>query len=50
MKKFILIAASVICSFIGAGAQSLQEGLRAIDFEKYEAARNIFKKLVQTEI
>jgi tetratricopeptide (TPR) repeat protein len=30
-------------------AQSMKDGLRAIDFEKYEQAREIFQKLVQKE-
>jgi tetratricopeptide (TPR) repeat protein len=49
MNKFIL---SISLLISGSGilmAQSMKDGLRAIDFEKYEQAREIFQKLVQKE-
>ena len=49
MNKFIL---SISLLLSGSGilmAQSFNDGLRAIDFEKYEQAREIFQKLVKKE-
>ncbi|OYU95243.1 MAG: hypothetical protein CFE21_13150 [Bacteroidetes bacterium B1(2017)] len=49
MKNRVLILICSIFVAFGAKAQSLEEGLRDIDFEKYEASRNVFKALVAKE-
>jgi tetratricopeptide (TPR) repeat protein len=49
MKNSIL---SLVVTVLFSGflqAQTLQDGLRAIDFEKYEASRTIFKELTAKE-
>jgi tetratricopeptide (TPR) repeat protein len=49
MKNSIL---SLVVTVLFSGfiqAQTLQDGLRAIDFEKYEASRTIFKELTTKE-
>ncbi len=43
----MLIAGSLMS--IAAQAQTLQDGLRALDFDKYESARNIFDQLTKSE-
>lgn len=48
MKRLILFANILLASFI-VNAQSFKEGLRALDQEKYEQARNIFKSIIQNE-
>ncbi len=46
--KEVLVASGILFS-LTTTAQSLQEGLRALDFDKYEAARNIFESLTQLD-
>ena len=46
MLKTFVMGSVVIAT---AQAQTLQEGLRALDFDKYESARNIFTQLTQKE-
>lgn len=48
MKRLILFANILLASF-SVNAQSIKEGLRALDQEKYENARNIFNNLIQKE-
>src|SRR5688572_13940899 len=48
MKKLSAIILMTLAS-VGAYAQTLTEGLRALDFEQYEKARGIFTTLIQTE-
>lgn len=45
----ILMAVFLAAGALQVSAQSLKEGLRAMDFEKYEQARNIFKELIKKE-
>lgn len=47
-KKMIIVVHAFILS-MAVQAQSLQDGLRFIDSEKYEASRDLFKKLVSAE-
>lgn len=49
MKKRILNILFAMLIAGAAQAQSQEEGLRNIDFEKYEAARGVFKSLVGKE-
>jgi tetratricopeptide (TPR) repeat protein len=49
MKNRILSLVSALLIVGFAQAQSLADGLRAIDFEKYEASRDIFKSLIAKE-
>ncbi len=49
MKNRILSLVVTVLLSGFAQAQSLQEGLRAIDFEKYEASRTIFLSLTAKE-
>ena len=49
MKNRIFLIAMLALFVFSVKAQSLQDGLRAIDFEKYEASRNIFKSLISKE-
>lgn len=46
MLKTLVIGSAIIFS---AEAQTMQDGLRALDFEKYEGARNTFLQLSQKE-
>ncbi|MES2654242.1 MAG: tetratricopeptide repeat protein [Bacteroidota bacterium] len=48
MKRLVLFAQLLLVAF-STQAQSLSEGLKAIDFEKYEHARNIFLALTEKE-
>jgi len=48
MKRFIIFA-SILLTTAVVNAQSLKEGLRAFDQEKFEQSRNIFKTLTNTE-
>lgn len=48
MKRLVLFAQLLLVAF-SIQAQTLSEGLKAIDFEKYEHARNIFLALTQKE-
>lgn len=43
----LLVAGSLMS--MAAQAQTLQDGLRALDFDKYESARNIFDQLTKTD-
>jgi len=49
MKKIFLIFAFLITGLFSITAQTLEEGLRALDFERYEYARNVFNKLTIQE-
>jgi len=49
MRKQFLTVFFILTGCIISNAQTLVEGLKAIDFEKYEQARNIFKELVSKE-
>lgn len=46
MKKNVLSLVAGMLVLVAAQGQSLQEGLRDLDFEKYEASRSVFSKLV----
>lgn len=48
MKRLVLFAQLLLVAF-SVQAQTLSEGLKAIDFEKYEHARNIFLALTEKE-
>jgi tetratricopeptide (TPR) repeat protein len=45
MKKHWLFIALLVTSIISS-AQTVEEGLKALDFERYEYARNVFTKLI----
>jgi tetratricopeptide (TPR) repeat protein len=47
--KQLIIFTSILLTTSVVNAQSLKEGLRAFDQEKFEQSRNIFKNLIQTE-
>ncbi len=49
MKKHIINSLFALLIAFAGQAQSLEQGLRNIDFEKYEAARGVFKTLVSKE-
>ena len=49
MKKSVFTFAALIVVFLSAKAQTIDDGLKALDFERYEYARNVFKKLVALE-
>lgn len=49
MRKHFIILLFLLSNCILLNAQTLVEGLSAIDFEKYEGARNIFKELTSKE-
>ncbi|MBC7382417.1 MAG: tetratricopeptide repeat protein [Bacteroidia bacterium] len=49
MKKFFLVATTLFICVSALKAQTYQDGLKAIDFEKYEAGRGIFKILITKE-
>ncbi len=49
MKKNILTLAIVGASIFTINAQTVEDGLKAIDFERYEYARNVFKNLITQE-
>lgn len=46
MKKIVLSLAIIAAGIFSVKAQTLETGLKAIDFERYEAARTIFKQLI----
>jgi len=46
MKKSVLIFTVFISFLLTANAQTFEDGLKALDFERYEYARNVFQKLV----
>lgn len=49
MNRLIVKTLAVSSVFaVSANAQTLQDGLRALDFDKYESARNIFTSLTKT--
>ncbi|MCU0442324.1 MAG: tetratricopeptide repeat protein [Bacteroidia bacterium] len=48
MKRVSVVAAVVLFAF-AAKAQTMSEGLQALDFEQFEKARNIFTTLSQQE-
>ena len=48
MKKYIL-AIITIASLMSAKAQTLEEALKAEDFDKYETARNILLQVITKE-
>lgn len=48
MKRIVLFA-QLLVLVVTSQAQSLSDGLKAMDFEKYEHARNIFLELIQKE-
>jgi tetratricopeptide (TPR) repeat protein len=48
MRKIFVVAMLCLYSLF-SNAQSYQDGLNAIDFEKYEAARGIFKSLIDKD-
>lgn len=48
MKRLVLFAQLLLVAF-SVQSQTLSEGLKAIDFEKYEHARNIFLALTEKE-
>jgi tetratricopeptide (TPR) repeat protein len=48
MKRLILLT-QILLATAAVKAQTLNEGLKALDFEKYENARNIFSTLIQKE-
>lgn len=48
MKRLVLLANILIGGF-ALNAQTLNDGLKALDFEKFEQARNIFKSITQKE-
>ncbi len=49
MKRSILSLVFVSLAFFNAMSQSLEQGMRDLDFEKYESARTVFKSLVFKE-
>ena len=49
MKKYILSITLLFTFFISLHAQSTKEGLKAIDFERYEFARDNFKQVIMQE-
>lgn len=49
MKKLLITTLSAIAMLQNMQAQTMADGLKALDFEKYESARNIFKSLTQAE-
>jgi tetratricopeptide (TPR) repeat protein len=49
MKNRILSLVGLVLISGLVQAQTLADGLRSIDFEKYEASRNIFKSLVMKD-
>jgi tetratricopeptide (TPR) repeat protein len=49
MKRSIVSLIFAACLSFTAFAQSLEQGLRDLDFEKYEAARTVFRVLVVKE-
>src|ERR1043166_3438548 len=48
-KKFIAVLFLAFSITAELAAQSRQDGLRALDFEKYESARSIFQNLTKSE-
>ncbi len=50
MKNRILLTATLAFTFWTLNAQSLKDGLKAIDFERYEASRDIFKALLAKDL
>lgn len=48
MKRLVLLANILIGGF-ALNAQTLNDGLKSLDFEKFEQARNIFKSIIQKE-
>ena len=48
MKRLVLLVQIFLVS-AALKAQPLNDGLKALDFEKYESARNIFTSLIQKE-
>lgn len=48
MKKYIITFVALI-SLLGAKAQTLEEALKAEDFDKYESARNILLQVIAKE-
>lgn len=50
MNKLMLKTLVAGCTIaFGTQAQNMQDGLRALDFDRYEGARNIFTQLTQSE-
>jgi tetratricopeptide (TPR) repeat protein len=49
MKKRVLSFVCGLFVLVSAQAQNLAQGLRDIDFEKYEASRTVFTKLVKDD-
>jgi tetratricopeptide (TPR) repeat protein len=48
MKRLVLLAQILLTAY-AVKAQSLNDGLVAIDFEKYESARNILNQVISKE-
>lgn len=49
MMKHTALAGTLALMGWSVNAQTLEDGIRALDFDKYESARNIFTKLVAAE-
>jgi predicted Zn-dependent protease len=49
MKTIYVILALLLLNFQSLRAQQLEAGMKALDFEKYEQARSIFKSMIQQE-
>jgi len=49
MKKSILTTVLLLTGLLSIHAQTLGDGLKALDFERYEYARNVFKSLTSQE-
>lgn len=49
MKRYFVSVALALFGIVALQAQSLEEGMRDLDFEKYEASRGVFRALTAKE-